>query len=653
MTGQDTVLFTDDERGDTVPRWVRHVIRFVALALLLSLAAAIALARQQMAPADRAPVASTPRVDAPVDLGHEADLLGREDARLRAISIGRTDLVHWVDGTLVLGTRRAPYGVQDLVDRGAMVRTSPTGLMLVRPVVARRGAHLVLHAPGTTLRMVSGHDRFTSLVAWGGSIALSGEPGAPLTVEGWDARGRAADDETADGRAYVLVKDGTLRVDRVRVDHLGFWSGRTAGLALTGTAETVASGRLTHVRAGDVHMGFYASGSHHLVVRDLDVVRPERHGVEITNRSASAVLRGVTVTRPGEDGVSVSNGTSDVTLVGLTVRRSGEYGLRVDGSPLADGPNSAGYAIGNYGGLRVIRARLAGNAWGAALVRSMDRVSLQGSTLTGARSALVVEGASRGLDVRDSTLDSRERSGLVLTGGVRGARLTGSTVTGASVAVDVTDSTLALDDNAITVGTGHGVQASGRHTEVVLGANTIDGRGSGAVDVRDGATITADEQPGGSWTYRPTAFLWAEAHSAALPMLGVLVLPLLGLAFVLRRRRQQGELRRLFEQALVSQGRVAIASYDAAAGSAPGAEPAPAPAARPAPLPAQPGGEPRPGVLAGRHFADARAFAVAAATEAGYSPAQVARALRLPTSRVSEWLEEPADVDRELADAVT
>jgi hypothetical protein len=121
--------------------------------------------------------------------------------------------------------------------------------------------------------------------------------------------------------------------------------------------------------------------------------------------------------------------------------------------------------------------------------------------------------------------------------------------------------------------------------------------------------------------------LWAQRHSAAMPLLLVLVVPVVGLVFVLRRRRQQRELRRIFEATLVARGRSAIAAYRA--------EPAPISEAAPVV-------EER--ALADREFASAREFALAAVVDAGYPPNLVARVLHVPTSRVREWVD---DLDQE------
>ncbi|MBB6628899.1 right-handed parallel beta-helix repeat-containing protein [Nocardioides sp. KIGAM211] len=663
-TPDEDVSATARERGDTIPRWLRNVIRLVAVLALVGATAGLALARNDGLPDLSAP----PPRKAPT-AGEEARrvepevrLLAAEDARLRAVSLGEARQVGWVDGTLVLGARRAPYTLATLVTAGAVTRSGSTYL-LTRPVVVRRDARLVLDAPGATLRMASAPRAFTSIVSWGGSITLAGTEKQHLRVVGWDARVTGPDKVTDDGRAYVRVKDGTLDVAWTDLSYLGFWSGRTGGLALTGSSETSATGTLDHVSVAFSHIGLYLSGARQVDVRHADIRHTDRHGIEASNRSERVHLRQVEIRDAGEDGVSSSNGSARLRLDDVEVSGSGGYGLEVDGSPLADGMNSAGYGTENYAGLRVAHSDFRANALGGIAVRSMDAVSVTDrTTVESDRTALDVHGGSRGLVVSDSRLLSTGGSGLVVRAGVRDASVSRSRILGDTVAVEVTGSSVDLSQNDIGVGTGHGVDVRGASATATISGNTISGRGAGAVHGADGAQLSqASPNVTDDWTYRPSLLMWAEKHSAAMPLLLVLVLPVLGTAFVVRRRRQQRELRRLFEAALVSQGRSSIAAYDPQSGRRTLDLPAARAAAEHRGAAARgplvgtsaaaiitDGAPPRASAttgtglasLEGRRFASAREFAVAAVLDAGFPASQVAQVLHLPTSRVRAWVAE-------------
>ncbi|WP_395657625.1 right-handed parallel beta-helix repeat-containing protein [Nocardioides sp.] len=670
------------ERGDTVPGWVRWVVRLLAVAAFVAGAVAVAHVRngdqeaQQGAtpsatPAPARPSTATDATDATdaadplAAAGREVRLLDAEDARLRAVSLARVDGTGHAAGTLVLDARPAPYTLADLLRAGAAVRTSPSVVQLTQPVVVRREARLSIVAPGTTLRLLSGAKGYTSLVSWGGSVTLAGTAHDPLVVESWDTDRGGPDTDQTDGRAYVRVKDGALALAHVRLADLGYWSGRTGGLAVTGSDETTATAALDDVSTTDLHLGLYVSGAQQVRAVHLRVRHPERHGVEITNRSRDVRLTDLVVTRAGEDAVSVSHGSSHVRISrAVLAGTTGGYGLDVDGSPLADGLNSAGYGIGNYAWVGLSRSTVRGNSSGGVRVQSVDHLSIDDSRVTADRAALVVVGAAREVTVADSELTSEAGTGLVLAHRVVGASVSGSTVVGVEVGVDVQGSEVAIEDNHITVGTGHGVLVTGPAAEATLSGNEIDGRGSGAVHGADGASVSGADTSTGDWTYRPEVVMWAERHAAALPLLLVLVVPLAGLVFVLRRRRQQRELRRIFESTLVARGRSAIDTYVPVSAPVPATEPGPVPdtglrieigpVAGPVEEPVEepvdePGDETVPAApaqrpaLEDREFSTAREFAVAAVREAGYPPHMVARVLHVPTSRVREWVAAPAE----------
>ncbi|MCR6031319.1 hypothetical protein GGQ22_07655 [Nocardioides sp. zg-579] len=651
---------TAAERGDTVHVAVRRLIRAVCLVAVVGIVLGLAVLRQHIeppdpaAPADEAPVAA-PALD---EVPAEVAVLAAEDARLRAVSLGPAVGTTRVGATVVLGPRPAAYGVDALVAAGALRRTGPGVVELVRPVVARRGARVALHLPATTLRMHSGARAHASLVTWGGDLALSGAPGRPLRLVGWDPRRKAADRETSDGRAYLLVKDGRLRLADVETDHLGYWSGRTGGLAVTGSPETSATADLVGVRVRASHIGLYLSGVERSVVRRTEVTAVERDGVEVTNRSHRVRLTGVSVDRSGGAAIKVGNGASRVVVERARLTRSGGYGLLVDGSPLADGPNSAGYSTTNYAGVVLRRSLVADNDGGGVLVLRLDGLQVDRSTLLADGTALAVRGPADGLVVDRSVVRSQGATGIVVEE-VSGARVERSTVRARTTGVSLTDSTGEVRGNDIAVGTGTGVRVAGEDARAVVDGNAMTGRGPGAVADADGAEVQQGDTTG-AWSYRPRAVLWLEEHGSALPGLLVLVVPAFGTVFVRRRRRGQRELRRLLEQALVARGREALAGYApprtqapvGAAGSTFEAEPEAGPdvgphvgpdvgphvgpdvggAGVPAADPAAP--------LGGRRFTGPQDFAVAAVLEAGYPVGDVARALRVPTARVRAWVEE-------------
>ncbi|QQS02083.1 MAG: right-handed parallel beta-helix repeat-containing protein [Austwickia sp.] len=187
------------------------------------------------------------------DAERESGLVAAEDRRLTQVR-SFTAAMRWskqpmtfpydvVSGdrhTLVLTERAAPYTVADLLKLApkGFARTEPGVYLLGQHVVVQPGA--TLHLGGqepTTLRMASDAAGFASIVNDGGKLEMVGTAAAPLTVTSWDRTAKAVDTHTEDGRAYVRSDGGGVVADTVTLTSLGFWSGRTGGLAVLGGDE--------------------------------------------------------------------------------------------------------------------------------------------------------------------------------------------------------------------------------------------------------------------------------------------------------------------------------------------------------------------------------------------------------------------------------
>lgn len=666
-------LFSAEERGDTVPRGARVALRLLALAVLLGATAAVVWgndALDERIGSGHGASAAAPADDVDADAGTadataQVAALRREDRRLRSAAALAPPA-----GTWVLTARPEPYTLDDLIAVGAVTGGAlvPT---LVDSVVVARGARLDIVAPGRTLRMRSDADGFASIVAWDGDLRLAGAAGAPLRIVGWDPTTTAPDTTTADGRAYIRVKDGRLDVAHVAATHLGFWSGRTGGIALTGTSETLARAFVTGLDVSDTHLGLFLSGVSEAVVDGSSFTRSEEDGVEVTGGSTDVVLRSSDVADVGGDGLLVSRGTSTVTVRDVTVTDAGGYGARIDGAALADGPNSAGWSTDHYAGLDVDGLEVRDAARGGVRVDAMDDVTLAALDVEGPGTALDLRGGSAGTTVTGSTLVGGSRALRVAAAtDVRVVDVTAS-APGTAVLVEQ-GAEVELDGTAVTVDEGNAAVAQDSGTTLAVTGGSVTGLGPGAVVARSGAEATDADVDGSGWTYRPVLVSWALGNVHALLLLLLLPVPLLGLLFVVRRRHSQRELRRLFADEMTRLGRDRLTAYAAERPPAPPASPAIAtPVPTPAPTPAeQPPPEPsfvpdvppvpawalapaapapvaeavpveepvvRIPVPAGP-AASMQELAVSAVVEQGYRASDVARSLGVPTSRVRGWV---------------
>ncbi|GAA1011959.1 hypothetical protein Aple_013910 [Acrocarpospora pleiomorpha] len=141
--------------------------------------------------------------------------------------------------TLVLPQRREPYRVADLEKLGGeeFQKQDDNSYVLGINVFLGPGAKLVLqNATGPlVIRMRSEPGTFVSIVSFGASVRINGSAQNPVRLQSWDSHTRTVDTKVADGRAYLRAVGGELKMSHTMVENLGFWSGPTGGVAMTGS----------------------------------------------------------------------------------------------------------------------------------------------------------------------------------------------------------------------------------------------------------------------------------------------------------------------------------------------------------------------------------------------------------------------------------
>lgn len=452
------------------------------------------------------------------DERHQSDLVQANDARWALIARGGALDAGTAGTVVVLAAKTGAYTLGDLVSLGAVTRVDDRTLLMSKTVFVARGAELDLDAAGATLRMASGAGGYAPLVVWGGVLHVTGAEGAPITLTSWDEAAGAADTDIDDGRAYIRVHEGQVASDYAEFADLGFFSGRTGGFALTGTSMVAATGKIAHSTFSGLHIGLYLAAAQDVAVSDSTIRNAARQGVEIGAGTVGTSLTGSTVIGSGSSGVNVRQGAGEVSIVGSTLTRNGAYGLRFDGSPRADGENSAGYPVENSWGLSVKDSTLSANGSGGAWVSTVGSVVFAGNQ---------VDQKTVGLYLRDSQ----------------------SEVTGNTIAVDP----------------GNGIVFEGTHTSARAEGNTISGAGPSAIAQRDGADdVTEVSNTESGWTERWEVLLWVEAHPLALLWALLLIIPVVGIAFVFYRVRRQRRIRDLVESATIALAQAEKQKYEQA-----------------------------------------------------------------------------------------
>lgn len=484
----------------------------------------------------------------------QAQLVEAEDDRLLSIVGDRPpgDTPYEVGAgrampTVVLTARSRPYDLPALERLGAAEEQDDGTWLLTRSVLVGRDAELRIQEPGSTLRLASGPDGFVSLIAFKGALTLSGGPAAPLAVTSWNPVTRAPDADPTDGRAYVRVVGGRMDLTRVDASALGFWSGRTGGVAWTGSSGEPATGSATESAVSGGHYGIFTSDVTGLTLDATAVRANELDGLLLHRDTDGVTARGVSATGNGRDGIAVAKGARNVTLTGVTAEGNRGNGIRIDGSPLASSATAGGASTAAGSGYTVERSTVTGNGEVGVLATEADGLRLAGNTVSGSRDGIVVRGATERPELDGNRVDAGA-FGIAVRHGTVDARLTGNEVGSAVIGIQVLDASADLTRNSVAAASRYGVSLVGEVSGSSVNANRFAGRGLAPVDVnRVALTATADlgaNDESGWVTDRDEIRYWldyASSHPLVLMWLLILLLPITAQLWSRRRNRAEPE----------------------------------------------------------------------------------------------------------------
>jgi parallel beta-helix repeat protein len=431
----------------------------------------------------------TPKAKVPLDFDpKQANLVAAEDQRVFNIvgtvlsgTAPRELTSPGAPPTLVLPSRLSPYTLDNLVSAGAVVR-QPGALLVVKNVLLAPGARLDVAVPGGQLRLSSGPSGFTSLVGFKATLELSGSDRAPLTVTSWNPATNTPDTDETDGRAYLRSIGGRMDLTDVTVADLGFWSGRTGGVAWTGSASAPATGTATGVTISGNHYGIFLARSTGVLINGAQISRSTMDGVSVHSNALGTQLWRVDTMHSGRNGIDVSAGAQQTTMRGVAATGNVRNGIYLDGTPPASGPNADGGTTRQSAVFSVDGSTSRGNSEHGILVTNANDVTLTNNTVAANRDGIIVRGVTRGVVLRANHISSPGGFAVAVRGGAKDAVVDQNVISDALTAVQVNDSVATVTNNEIADMTLHGVSLIGRSSGSSVTDNRVTGRGPSAVD---------------------------------------------------------------------------------------------------------------------------------------------------------------------------
>ncbi|MFD0906144.1 right-handed parallel beta-helix repeat-containing protein, partial [Actinomadura sediminis] len=474
--------------------------------------------------------------------------------------------------TLVLPPIGQDYTVADLAKYGGKYfKRLPDGSFLLGiPVFVADGAKLTLKNPDgpLVLRMGSMPGAYASIVSFGGEIDIEGTQQNPVQITSWDPRTNKPDVELADGRAYLRAVGGEFHIKHAKFAHLGFWSGRTGGIGMTGTdrpqneqkrktkeerheakrkrleenknrgggggpgdIEVVEpGGTATHVPAADLvtgsidnatitgnAYGLFVSGSNQTQISNSRIENSLVDGLVMHRFAKNANISNTTVTGSRGDGFALARATEKIQVTDCTAERNGHNGFTVNGQPLAEGPSASGESLKAYGGSSISNSVARDNGHYGVELLGGTKLSVQNSKIIGGDMGIVVREGATDVQISGNQLTEQVRQGISVRDGVDDASLAGNTIVGARTGIYLRDSSGKLTGNVIKGAAAHGITFVGDADGSDVRNNTLQGRGTSAISTsRSSGDIAEDDNNTDGWT--DTASLWMKARRYLTPM---------------------------------------------------------------------------------------------------------------------------------------
>ncbi|MEU5598942.1 right-handed parallel beta-helix repeat-containing protein [Streptomyces sp. NPDC020298] len=494
--------------------------------------------------------------------------------------------------TLVLTRRSKPYAIADLLQLApqTFVQKPDGSYLLTENIYLNSGAKLRLSNPGgLNLHMASNRQGFVSIVSFGGRIMIDGAAQAHVKVSSWDPQKNKPDTDVRDGRAYIRAIGGQFSMSYADVSDLGFWSGRTGGLSLTGTDRpntgsltgpddpsddddgqlsssgvlTGPSGKLTtpdsrfttpqlsYVSADISHStvsgnvyGLFASGATGVTIESTTIEKSRQDGLVLHRFVTNAIVEKTTSRENGGDGFVMARATQQVRVTGSKSLGNGGNGFTISGQPLAHGPSASGQPTSSYGSNSVSSSTAKDNGhYGIEVVGGTD-VGVQDNTVVGGDMGIVARKDAEKVAVTGNHLIGQSRQGISVRDGVTDAKVTGNIVEKADTAVYVRDSAAEVRGNTVEGAGNHGVSLVGGVDGSTVSYNVIAGVGPSAVDnsrAHGGVSIRENQ----TFAWYDTSSFWVKFRHYASPMTllwtGILLLILFSAALGRRGRRTRGK----------------------------------------------------------------------------------------------------------------
>ena len=267
---------------------------------------------------------------------------------------------------------------------------------------------------------------------------------------------------------------------------LGFWSGRTGGVAWTGVNGHPSTGGATDSTfTSETYGAFVDRGQN--VRFDADLFEfNELDGLHIHRYSTGTTITFSSASRNGGNGFLIGRATQSTLLRADVAENNEDNGFMIDGRPLVSGASASGSGIAPGSGAKITGSAAIDNERTGILVEGGSGTVLTSNAICAHDTGIAARLGTKNIVITGNDIRCRPRSGLSVGPGAPGAVISGNAVSDARIAILVRNSgRIEVDNNLLTGATVFGITARGPELGRVSGVgNVISGTGFRAVDAR-------------------------------------------------------------------------------------------------------------------------------------------------------------------------
>jgi parallel beta-helix repeat protein len=243
--------------------------------------------------------------------------------------------------TLALTPRMAPYTLgelRQLVPAAFTDIAADTGaaLLLTANLQVPFGARLIIDGQTPDVRLTSTPSGFATIISRG-TVSIAGDATHPVRISSWDPERGTTDENSADGRSFIVQSGGRMDANHAVFSYLGFNVGISSGVAWSGAP--VSTTQPLPVNAeGDVrssmflhnHFGAYTRRAQGMQWVGNTFADNEEYGFDPHDFSNDFLVQGNVAFGNGKHGFIFSRGCAHNTLRDNISHDNGGHGFMID-----------------------------------------------------------------------------------------------------------------------------------------------------------------------------------------------------------------------------------------------------------------------------------------------------------------------------------